>query len=105
QRGAEVRRDQDLLELTVQGLVDRAVRLEDRGELGAEEIARALQPRAQPLPEAGEERHGPGGGRTRLPMTTPRPPSGGSFWPFSSRLTPPALPTVSTKGRLEIHSR
>src|SRR5262249_30903154 len=38
-------------------------------------------------------------------MTAPLGPSGGSARPLSSKLTPPALPTVTTNGRLEIHSR
>src|SRR4051812_47692688 len=38
-------------------------------------------------------------------MTVPLGPNGGSVRPLSSKLTPPALPIVSVKGRLEIHSR
>src|SRR5437588_12745133 len=38
-------------------------------------------------------------------MTVPLGPSGGSARPFSSSETPPALPSVSTNGRFETHSR
>ena len=38
-------------------------------------------------------------------MTAPLGPSGGRVRPFSSSVTPPALPTVSTNGRFETHSR
>src|SRR5437764_11007535 len=38
-------------------------------------------------------------------LTVPLGPSGGSARPFSSSETPPALPSVSTNGRFETHSR
>src|SRR5262249_51346784 len=38
-------------------------------------------------------------------MTVPLGPSGGSVRPLSSSVTPPALPSVSTNGRFETHSR
>src|SRR5256885_3232120 len=38
-------------------------------------------------------------------MTVPLGPSGGRGRPFSSSDTPPALPSVSTNGRFETHSR
>ena len=38
-------------------------------------------------------------------MTAPLGPSGGRVRPFSSSDTPPALPSVSTNGRFETHSR
>jgi hypothetical protein len=38
-------------------------------------------------------------------MTAPLGPSGGRVRPFSSSVTPPALPTVRTNGRFETHSR
>src|SRR5947207_3681319 len=38
-------------------------------------------------------------------MTAPLGPSGGSVRPFSSSVTPPALPSVRTNGRFDTHSR
>ena len=38
-------------------------------------------------------------------MTVPLGPNDGSDRPLSSKLTPPALPIVMTKGRFETHSR
>src|SRR5437867_11276279 len=45
------------------------------------------------------------GGRTIRVMTAPLEPSRGIDRPLSSRLTPPALPMVRTKGPLDTHSR
>src|SRR5207245_1442885 len=48
-RGAEVGRDQELLELLVERVVDRAVGLEHGGETGGEVFLGALQPVTQAL--------------------------------------------------------
>src|SRR5262249_51390018 len=45
------------------------------------------------------------GGRTSREITAPLGPRAGNTRPFSSKLTPPALPTVRTKGPFDTHSR
>src|SRR5213596_1605887 len=56
--GAEVGRDQELLELLVERVVDRAVGLEHGGETGGEVFLGALQPVTQALLQTRKQGHG-----------------------------------------------
>src|SRR2546430_8103322 len=105
ERGAQVGRDEELLELRVERLTDPPLRLEHRAEAVREMLLRPPEPLAQPVPETPEERHWPSEGRTSRAIAAPLRPSGGRRWPFSSRVTPPALPMLRTNGRFETHSR
>src|SRR5947207_8307594 len=105
ERGAQVGRDEELLELRVERLTDRPLRLEHRAEAVREMLLRPPEPLAKPVPETPEERHWPSEGRTSRAIAAPLRPSGGRRWPFSSRVTPPALPMLRTNGRFETHSR
>src|SRR5215813_6930486 len=105
QRGPEVRRDQELLELLEQRVVDGPIGVQDGAETAGQVLLRPAEPVAETLTQAREKLHGLSEGRTKRVMTEPLAPSRGMGRPLSSRLTPPALPIVMTNGPFEIHSR
>ena len=104
ERGAQVGCDQRLLELGIERFVDGAIGLEYGLELGTEELSRTPQACAEALTERRQELHC-WGGRTSREITAPLGPRAGNTRPFSSKLTPPALPMVRTKGPFDTHSR
>src|SRR5262249_1590833 len=105
ERRAQVRRDQDLFELFEQRVVDGPVRVENGAETAGEVLLRPPEPVAETPTQSREKLHWLSEGRTIRVMTEPLAPSRGTGRPLSSRLTPPALPIVRTKGPFEIHSR
>src|SRR5262249_28364636 len=105
QRGPEVRRDQELLELLEQCVVDGPIGVQDGAETAGQVLLRPTESVAETLTQAREKLHGLSEGRTKRVMTEPLAPSRGMGRPLSSRLTPPALPIVMTNGPFEIHSR
>jgi len=105
ERGSEIRRDQQLLHLLEQRVVDGPVGVQDGAETTGEVLLRSAQPVAETLTQGGEKLHWLSEGRTNRVMTAPLAPSRGIDRPLSSRLTPPALPIVMTNGPFEIHSR
>src|SRR5262249_22883033 len=105
ERRPQIGGDEELLQLFEQGVVDRAIGLEHGAEAAGENLLRALESLAQALPQPGEELHRTSAGSTMRLMTAPLAPSRGTGRPLSSKLTPPALPIVRTKGPLDTHSR
>src|SRR5712664_3281257 len=105
QGGSQVRGDQQLLQLLEQRVVDGSIGLQHGAEPAGEVLLRAPEPLAEALAQPGEELHRMSGGRTNRVTTAPLAPSRGIGRPLSSRLTPPALPMVRTKGPLDTHSR
>src|SRR5258705_11089002 len=102
---SQVGGDQELFQLFEQGIGDGSIGVEHGAEAAGEELLRAPESLAQALAQPGEELHWMSGGRTNRVMTAPLAPSRGTGRPLSSRLMPPALPIVRTKGPLDTHSR
>src|SRR5439155_15943127 len=98
-------RDQQLLDLLEQRVVDGPIGVQDGAETPGEVLLRPAEPVAEPLTQSREKLHWLSEGRTNRVTTEPLAPSRGIARPLSSRLTPPALPIVITKGPFEIHSR
>src|SRR5262249_57460804 len=92
-------------QLFEQGVVDRPISLEHGAEAAGQELLRAPESLTQALAQPGEELHWTSAGSTNRLMTAPLAPSRGTGRPLSSRLTPPALPIVRTKGPFDTHSR
>ena len=105
ERRSKVGRDQQLLELLEQCVVDGPVGIQNGAETPGEILLRPAQPVAEPLTQHREKLHWLSEGRTNRVMTEPLAPSRGIARPLSSRLTPPAFPIVMMNGPFEIHSR
>src|SRR5262249_2637463 len=99
----QIRRDQDFFQFLEERVVDGPIGVEDGSETPGEVLLRPAEPVAETLTQSREKLHWLSEGRTIRVMTEPLAPSRGTGRPLSSRLTPPALPIVRTKGPFEIH--
>src|SRR5262249_22083803 len=107
--GAQIGGDQQLFQLLEHGLVDGPSEREEPVEPLADGLPGALEALLETIRPPAEEAHhdpDPAGswGRTSFWITAPLAPSEGRRLPSRSISTPPALPTVSVKRFVALHS-